>query len=360
MVQTEKLKKAIAKASTELDSQSFRKKVLNELRSVFPFTAACFTTVDPNTLLSTGAVTDDCIESIHSLLFENEYLTDDFNQYVNLVKQSERVATLSLSTGGHLERSARYRDILLPAGFADELRAALVYKGKCWGFLTLFRTAEQSTFGLKDIEFVSSFIPLFAQSLRDSFVHVPAHSHKQLLEPGIIIVSSKLELLSSNRVANEWLSLLRKWEQIEANVMPRPIRAVCLRAKANTERIGTPLANVCIRTPNGLFLSIRASELSSFSSMEYAIMLELAKPQEVLALMIDCYGLSLREKQLLERLLRGYSTKELAESLAISTYTVQDHLKSIFTKTSVNSRRELIWLMLSQYSLPYTEQEAFI
>ncbi|MFA9559967.1 helix-turn-helix transcriptional regulator [Evansella sp. AB-rgal1] len=76
--------------------------------------------------------------------------------------------------------------------------------------------------------------------------------------------------------------------------------------------------------------------------------------------MINCYGLSSREKQLIVRLLRGYSTKEFAESLVISTYTVQDHLKSIFLKTSVNSRRELIWLMLSQYSLPYTEQEWFL
>ncbi|WP_246362923.1 helix-turn-helix transcriptional regulator [Paenibacillus alba] len=63
-------------------------------------------------------------------------------------------------------------------------------------------------------------------------------------------------------------------------------------------------------------------------------------------LIAEAYGLSEREKQILDGLLRGFSTKELALSLRISTYTVQDHLKSIFVKTGVTSRRELIWAVI--------------
>ena len=47
---------------------------MKQLRRWIPFESACFTTVDPRTLLSTGAITDEDIEAIHDRLFEYEYL----------------------------------------------------------------------------------------------------------------------------------------------------------------------------------------------------------------------------------------------------------------------------------------------
>jgi hypothetical protein len=48
----------------------------------------------------------------------------------------------------------------------------------------------------------------------------------------------------------------------------------------------------------------------------------------------------------------GLSTRAISETLHITEHTVQDHLKSIFDKTGMRSRRELVATVLRQQYLP--------
>ncbi|MGG4495416.1 LuxR C-terminal-related transcriptional regulator [Brevibacillus reuszeri] len=348
-------RKVIALTKRHSSSQEFRVALLDLLRSFFTIDAACCSAVDPQTLLSTGAVTEDGVEAIHHRLFENEYLSDDFNRYTQLAASSEPVAVLSQATGGELVRSARYLDVLYPAGFTDELRAALKYDGACWGYLTLFRKGDQSFFNEEERELIASIGPLIAYHLRKTSLSLPADEHEWINDgPGIAVLSAALQVLSANAIAEQWLILLRKWESIDEQTLPRPIRAVCSRALSEHSSPSgqTSMAKVCIRMPDGPYLALQASLMHVESDIIHiAVWFEPAKPADMLPLVSEAYGLSEREKQILEGLVRGFSTKELANTYHISAYTVQDHLKSIFVKTGVTSRRELIWQLFSRFGV---------
>jgi DNA-binding CsgD family transcriptional regulator len=71
------------------------------------------------------------------------------------------------------------------------------------------------------------------------------------------------------------------------------------------------------------------------------ITIEAARRSEVLTLLGRQYGLTPREQHVVSLVLGGLATRRIAERLGITQHTVQDHLKSIFDKTDVRSRREL-------------------
>jgi DNA-binding CsgD family transcriptional regulator len=72
------------------------------------------------------------------------------------------------------------------------------------------------------------------------------------------------------------------------------------------------------------------------------VIVEPAHPARITPLLMSAYGLTEREQEVTRLVLQGDSTAQIAERLVVSPHTVQEHLKSVFDKTGVHSRRDLV------------------
>jgi DNA-binding CsgD family transcriptional regulator len=94
----------------------------------------------------------------------------------------------------------------------------------------------------------------------------------------------------------------------------------------------------------------------SLDESRTAVTLESSAPHDLTALALEAYSLSARERQVVELVLLGLSTSDIGKRLFLSPYTVQDHLKAVFDKTGVRSRRELAADLFFRHYLPRIER----
>ncbi len=64
------------------------------------------------------------------------------------------------------------------------------------------------------------------------------------------------------------------------------------------------------------------------------------------------YGLSLREREVLELMVQGKIKKEIAEQLHLSYHTVDNHLRSIYSKLQVHTRGSAVAKAVAEHILP--------
>jgi DNA-binding CsgD family transcriptional regulator len=97
-----------------------------------------------------------------------------------------------------------------------------------------------------------------------------------------------------------------------------------------------------VLTESGTWVVLHGAPLVSTGARRVAVIVEGAHPARIAPLLMSAYGLTEREQEVTRLVLQGESTAGIAERLVISPFTVQQHLKHIFEKTGVRSRRDLV------------------
>jgi DNA-binding NarL/FixJ family response regulator len=96
-------------------------------------------------------------------------------------------------------------------------------------------------------------------------------------------------------------------------------------------------------------IMLRVVPLSSESADCYAVFVEHVIGRNAIERTVRQYNISRREAEVLELLVNGSTTAQIAERLCISEGTVGDHVKSLFRKTKANKRSELVSKVFRQH-----------
>ena len=272
--------------------RELRLEALAVIRPAVGFDAYAWLITDPETAVGSSPLADvPCLPRLPELI-RLKYLTA-VNRWTAL---PGAVASLAGTTGGELSRSLMWRELLREYQVTDI--ASSVYRDRfgCWGFLDLWR-AGAPPFTPEDIRFLAGIAGPLTSALRQGVAasFTPGTVSDQVPEGPVVLLLSPDLVVRAHLAAAGWLTL-------------------------RAARIGADDAG----------------------NRDIAVSIEPAAPGDRVSVFARACGLSRRETELLDHLVSGAGTRDIARLMFVSEHTVQDHLKSIFTKTATRSRRSLL------------------
>lgn len=329
-----------------LDALALGREVVRRLRSVLRVDAAFVATVDPATLLFTSASSEDPLIEAAPLFLANELGGRDVNRFTDLAVDAVPVRSLDQVTDGHRDESLRHAAIMRPLGLGDELRVALRTRRACWGVMCLHREAGASGFSQRDRDIVARIAPHVGEGLRRALLAGHSRDPHPALGHGVVILDAAGSVTSVNDAAERWLAQIPECDWPSSSQLPVPLLAAAAAVSASGAGQGHPMPSVRVRTVRGDWLSVHASLLHGSDDRSTVLVLEEPGPGDIASLILDSHGVTGAQAKVVALVLRGYSTKQIVSQLAISQYTVQEHLRAVFDKLGVRSRQDVAAALL--------------
>jgi DNA-binding CsgD family transcriptional regulator len=337
-------------AESGADIDVVRREAIEILQATIGFDRWCALLLDPDTLVISHGIGHNDWSSELPRLNLHEAGLGDVNNHAMLARSRNHVGVLSAATGGDLARSGRWRNVLTRYGVGDELACVATDERGSWGDFRFWRNSADAPFTVEDAQLMRDVSSSLARALRRR-VAAPAEAPiVASAEMGVLLLDSEFRVSGSTSAARAWMSALNPAGTAYPDDIPGLVWNVVGRLAA-IERGEDPErpARVRARSANGGWAIVEAARLDG-SGAGIAVSIRAAGVDDVLGMVSRAAGLTPRECALVALLLEGLDTRELAERLVISRHTVQDHLKSVFAKTGVRSRRELVSSVFTQTS----------
>jgi DNA-binding CsgD family transcriptional regulator len=338
---------------SDLDETTLLREVVGRLRRVVPMDAYFAPTIDPLSGLLTGAVSEGTEQVARGRFFlEHVYFEDDVLEFNWMAWNRHPVALLSEATGGNLERALHWRELLGPAGFGHEARGVFTTNQELWGAICALREKGRPDFSLREVALMRRISPHLGAGLKAAVLRARAAVEDGGDNaPGVLVLDRRGGVSHYTAAAERWLKDLGDlgpgWQEGEGLplVVWSSVGALRRTLRPQNERELASAPRVCVRARSGRWLTLHASLSESRHEGdpgEVVIVIEPTGSVELAWLHTAAYGLSAREQEVVEFVVRGASTRQISQALYVTENTVQKHLQNVFDKVGVRNRQALV------------------
>lgn len=326
------------------DERSLRRQVVEVLRPVVGFDSYAWLLTDPVTSVGASPLAEVAWLPELPRQIDLKYRTT-VNRWTSLDDSS--VALLDQVTEGDLAQSLVWRELLVRYDVRDVASVAFKDRFGCWAFLELWRTGTTVPFNDTEAACLAALTEPVTSALRrclaSTFLTLSVRDVPHL-GPVVLLLSPHLEVRGQTP---DTTSTLRTLVPPAENQLPVPASAynVAAQLKAVEEGVDSNPPSARLHLRQGVWVTVRAARIAGVEPSrqhDIAVTIEESSPPERVDIFARVFGLSAREHELLQHLVAGLATKELARLMWVSENTVQDHLKSIFAKTSSSTRQVLV------------------
>lgn len=340
-------------AHTQRAPEELLRETVGLLREVVPFEGYATSMIDPLSGLPAGPMVFNKEMGSREdarFFFEYIYFEDDVNEYGWMARNGLTTARLSDGTEGRLERSLRHREFNQPRGFGYEIRAVMAKDGESWGGLCLVREEGDPDFSGKEVTFIERVLPHLTAGLRVAALRSEAGRTSGGEPIGVLVLDHRGRVVQRAGGMDRWLEELGMPQPCreDGSNLPEAVWILTgMLSRTLAPRTGEDEATIPhlhVRGRSGRWISLQASigEDQDGAVAQTVVVAAPSGPRELSRINVAAYGLSGREREIANLVLRAYSTRQISRALYISESTVQGHLSHIFEKVGVRSRRELL------------------
>lgn len=331
--------------------------VQEALQPHVPVDRWCAMTLDPATSLPTGGVHENGFSAAGGeRVLRLEYGGPaDVNTLADLARSKAHVNTLSAATQGHVESSARFREVLAPEGLRHELRAVYRDQHGAWAAMVLLRAPGREDFDAREVELVAAVNEPLTRALRRLLLLAEMQARAEPGTPGLLLLEpangaegrGEWQVRHASPTALQWLDQI---DDSSAGPLPYALYSLAMRAAREGHAVTR------IRARSGRWLTAHAEAVLAAGG-GISLILQPSRPHEIAQILAGAYGLTAREAEVARLVAAGCTNEEIARLLFVSRYTVEDHLKKSYEKLDVRSRSELVSRLFFDQYVPRTKQE---